>query len=95
VGGYHANGAPGLDFLDKFSQATGNAQAPDPESVRYACVRKATIMLFSRHKVDDERKRKIMRHVASIAELKKSIFAEIDKVENHEDEGADPVRVAM
>jgi len=33
VGGYHTNCAPGLDFLDKFSQATGNAQAPDRESL--------------------------------------------------------------
>ena len=41
-------------------------------------------MLFSRHKVAYERKRKIMRNVASVAELKKSFFAEIDKVENRE-----------
>ncbi len=42
-------------------------------------------MLFSRHKVAYEKKRKIMRNVASIAELKKSFLAEIDKVENRED----------
>ena len=39
-------------------------------------------MLFSRYKVAYEKKRKIMRNVASIAELNKSFFAEIDKVEN-------------
>jgi hypothetical protein len=70
VGAYHTDGAPGLDFLDKHSQATGNAQAPDRESLRHACVGKATIMLFSRHKVAYERKREIMRNVASIAEPK-------------------------
>ena len=72
MGGYHANGAPGLDFLDKHSPATGNAQAPDRESLRHACVGKASIMLFSRYKVAYERKRKIMRNVAAVAELKKS-----------------------
>jgi hypothetical protein len=85
VGGHHTNGAPGLDFLDKLSQATGNAQAPDRESVRHACLWKATIMLFSRYKVAYEKKRKIMRNVASVAELKKSFFAGIDKVEAPED----------
>ncbi len=39
-------------------------------------------MLFSRHKVAYERKRKIMRNVASVAELTRSFFAEIDKVDN-------------
>jgi hypothetical protein len=77
--------APGLDFLDKLSQATGNAQAPDRESLRYACIWKATIMLFSRYKVAYEKKRKIVRNVASIADFKKSFFAEIDKVENRDD----------
>ena len=42
-------------------------------------------MLFSRYKVAYERKRKIMRNVASVAELKKSHFAGIDKVETRED----------
>ena len=42
-------------------------------------------MLFSWYKVAYEKKRKIMRNVASIAELTKSFFAEIDKVENRED----------
>ena len=42
-------------------------------------------MLFSRYKVAYEKKRKIMRNVASVAELRKSFFAEIDKVENRED----------
>jgi hypothetical protein len=79
VGGHHTHGAPGLDFLDKLSQATGNAQAPDREGVRHACLWKATIMLFPWSKVAYERKRKIMRNVASIAELTKSFFAEIDK----------------
>jgi len=60
------NGAPGLDFLDKLSQSTRNAQAPDRESVRHACLWKATIMLFSRYKVAYEKNRKIMRNVASV-----------------------------
>jgi hypothetical protein len=34
-------------------------------------------MLFSRYKVAYERKRKIMRNVASVAELTKPFFAEI------------------
>jgi len=38
-------------------------------------------MLFSRYKVAYEKKRKIMRNMASVAELKKSFFAEIDKLE--------------
>ena len=42
-------------------------------------------MLFSRYKVAYERKRKIMRNVASVAELKKSFFAGIDEVETRED----------
>jgi aminoacyl tRNA synthetase class II-like protein len=42
-------------------------------------------MLFSRYKVAYEKKRKIMRNMASVAGLKKSFFAEIDKVENRED----------
>jgi hypothetical protein len=91
VGGHHTNGAPRLDFLDKLSQATGNAQAPDRESVPHACLWKATIMLFSRYKVAYEKKRKIMRNVASVAELTKSFFAEIDKVENCE--GLEKLRV--
>lgn len=91
MGGHHTNGAPGLDFLDKLSQATGNAQAPDRESVRHACLWKATIMLFSRYKVAYEKKRNIMRNVASVAELTKSFFAEIDKVENRE--GLEKLRV--
>jgi len=41
--------------------------------------------LFSRYKVAYEGKRKIVRNVASIAELKRSFYAEIDKVENRED----------
>jgi hypothetical protein len=85
VGGHHTNGAPGLDFLDQLSQTTGNAQAPDRESVRYACLWKATIMLFSRYKVAHGKKRKIMRNVAPVAELQKSFFAGIDKVETRDD----------
>jgi hypothetical protein len=80
VGGHHTNGAPRLDFLDLLSQATGNAQAPDRESVRHACLWEATIMLFSRYKVAYAKKRKIMRNVASLAELKNSFFAEIVKL---------------
>jgi hypothetical protein len=34
-----------------------------------------------------EKKRKIMRNMASVAELKKSSFAKIDKVVNREDLG--------
>jgi hypothetical protein len=85
MAGHHTNGAPGLDFLDKLGQATGNAQAPYRESVRHACLRRAKIMLFSRYKVAYEKKRKIMRNVVSVAELKNSFFAEIDKVESRED----------
>jgi Domain of unknown function (DUF1905) len=51
VGGYHANRAPRLDSLDKLSQATRNAQEPDRESLRHACLWKATGMLFSRYKL--------------------------------------------
>jgi len=42
-------------------------------------------MLFSRYKEAYGKKRNIMRNVDSVAELKKSFFAEIDKVENRED----------
>ncbi len=42
-------------------------------------------MLFSRYKVDYEKERKIMRNVASVAELTKSPFAGTDKVETRED----------
>ncbi len=48
-------------------------------------------MLFSRHKVAYEKERKIMRNVASVAELTKSFFAVIDKVENRE--GLEKLRV--
>ena len=41
-------------------------------------------MLFSRYKVAYEKKSKIIRNVASVAELTKSFYAEIDKVENRE-----------
>src|ERR1700751_4479875 len=61
VGGHHATGAGRLDFLDKLSQGTGNAQTADRESVRHACVWKATAVLFPRYQVDYERKREIMR----------------------------------
>ena len=39
-------------------------------------------MLFSRYKVAHEKKHKIMRNVASVAEATRSFLAEIDKVEN-------------
>ena len=68
-------------FSISSAEATGNAQAADRESVRHACLREAAIVLFSRYKVDDEKKRKIMRDVASFGELTKSFFAAIDKVE--------------
>ncbi len=42
-------------------------------------------MLFWRYKVAYEKSRNIRRNVASVAELRKSFFAEIDKVENRED----------
>jgi hypothetical protein len=85
VGGYHTDRAPGLDSLDKFSQATENAYAPNRESLRHACIWKATSMLFWRYKVAYERSRDIRPNMASVAELKGAFFAEIDKVENRED----------
>jgi hypothetical protein len=78
MGGYYADGAPGLDFLDKLSQAAGNTPAPDREGVRHACLREAATVLFSRCKVAYEEKREIMRDVASVAEFKESDFAEIE-----------------
>ena len=48
-------------------------------------------MLFPRYKGAYEKKRKIMRDVASVAELTKSFFAETDKVENRE--GLEKLRV--
>ena len=42
-------------------------------------------MLFWRSKVADERSPNIKRRMASAAELKKSCFGEIDRVENHEE----------
>jgi len=42
-------------------------------------------MLFWRYKVAYEKSRIIRRNMASVAELKKSFSAEIDKVENRED----------
>jgi uncharacterized protein DUF1905 len=75
------NCAPGLDSLDKLSQATGNAQAPDRGSLRHACIWRATSMLFWRYKLAYEKSRNIRRNMASVAELKKSFFAGIDKVE--------------
>lgn len=83
--GYHTDSPPGLDFLGKHSQATGNAQTSDRESLRYAGLWKATIMLFSGYQVAYGKKRKIMRDVASVADLRKSFIAKIDKVENRED----------
>jgi hypothetical protein len=80
VGGHHTIGAAGLDILDKLSQGTGNAQTADRESVRHACLWKATIVLFTRYQVDYEGKREIMRNVASVAELTGSCFAEINEV---------------
>jgi hypothetical protein len=38
-------------------------------------------MLFSRHKVAYEKSRNIRRNMISFAELKKTFFAEIDKIE--------------
>jgi len=37
-------------------------------------------VLFPRYQVDYERKREIMRNVASVAELTRSCFAEINEV---------------
>jgi len=42
-------------------------------------------MLFSWYKVAYEKSRNIMRNMASVAELKKSSFAKINKVVNRED----------
>jgi len=39
-------------------------------------------MLFWRYKLAQEKSRNSKRYMASVAELKKSFFAEIDKVEN-------------
>ena len=50
-------------------------------------------MLFSRYKVAYEKKRKIMRDVASVAELTKSFFVEIDKIENREGLGKLRVKI--
>ena len=82
VGEYHTHGAPGLDSLDKLSQATGNAQWPDQESLRHACIWKATRMLFWRPKLADERSRNIRRSVASVAELKNCSSPRSTKGEN-------------
>jgi hypothetical protein len=82
VGGYHTNRAPGLDSLDKLSQATGNAQAPDREGLRHACIWKATSMLFWRHKVAYEKSRNIRRNMASVAELSMNRSIELMLVEN-------------
>jgi hypothetical protein len=43
-------------------------------------------MLFWRYKVAYERSPNIKRNVASVAELKKSFFAEIDKIEKQPNE---------
>jgi hypothetical protein len=85
VDGCHTGRAPGLGSLDKLSQASGNAQAPDRESLRHACIWKTTSWLLWRHKLAHEKSRNISRSVASVAELKKPFFAEIAKVENRED----------
>jgi hypothetical protein len=58
---------------------------PDRESLRHAGIWKATSVLFWRSQLAYEGFRNGRRKVASIAELKKSFFAEIDKVENRED----------
>jgi hypothetical protein len=66
--------ARGLDSLDKLSQATRNAQAPDRESLRHACIWKATSMLLWWYEVAYEKSRNIRRSMASFAELTKSFF---------------------
>ena len=63
--------ATGLDLLNMLSQAVRNPPAPDQESVRHACLWKATAMLFSRYKVAYERKRRFVRDVASAITLRK------------------------
>ena len=50
--------------------------------MRHACFWEAAAVLFSRHQVDDERKRKIVRNVASFAELAESRFIQIGEKEN-------------
>ena len=84
MGGHYTIGAAGLDFFDQLGEAAGNAAAADCESVRHAGVWKAEIVLFSWREVDDERKRKNLRDVASVAGLTKPFFTEIKKVENRE-----------
>ncbi len=71
VGGYHTHGAAGLDSLDQFSQATGNAQGPDRERLRHAGIWKATGLLFWRSKLAEERSRNSRRDMASVAGLRK------------------------
>jgi len=71
------------------SAKTGNAPAPDRESLCHACIWKATSMLFWRYQVAYEKSRNIRRNMASVAELKKSFFAEIGKVEKREVEKVD------
>jgi len=57
VGGNHTHGALRLDSLAKLSQATGNTQEPDRESLRHACIWKTAGLLFWRFKLADERLR--------------------------------------
>jgi len=80
VVGYHIDGAPELDSLDQLSQTAGNAPAQDRECLRHACIWKEASLLFWRSKVAYERSPGIERRMASAAELKKSFFVEIDKV---------------
>jgi hypothetical protein len=82
VGGYHTYGAPGLDSLAQLGQAAANAPQPDPESLLHARIWKAASMLFWRSELAQARSRHRRRNMASVAELKKSFLAQIDKVEN-------------
>jgi hypothetical protein len=72
--------------MDKLGEATANAQGPDRESLRHACIWKAKGMLLWRLELAYERSC-ISRNMGSVAELKESFFAEIDNVENGEDFG--------
>jgi hypothetical protein len=76
VGGDNTTCGPGLDSLDKFSKARGNAQGSNQESVFHACFRKATSLLFWWSKLAYEKSRNAKRNMDSVAES----FAAIKKV---------------
>ena len=84
MGGHYSVGAARLDFFDQLGEAGGNAAAANCESVRHAGFWEAEIVLFSWREVDYEGKRKILRDVASVAELAKPFFTANEKIECRE-----------